>query len=193
MRLLVAITVLFSFSAKAQSYSEQLEKERVSNNSDMRDHVLDSAERVDFKGICYFPIDTNYIVNATLIRKKGKKFVMPMTKARTVYYRQYGVLQFRIHDTLCELIVYENLGLKGKEYENYLFLPFRDGTTALSTYGGGRYVDLEKQQGTDWIIDFNKAYHPYCAYSHRYSCPIPPKENAILPFVTAGECYVAEE
>ncbi len=193
MRFLVVIAVFCSAFAQAQSYSEDLEKERISNNRDMRDHVLDSAERAAFKGICYFSIDTNYVVDATFTRKKGKKFVMPMTKARTVYYRQYGVLQFRIHDTLCELAVYENLGLKGKEYKNYLFLPFRDGTTALSTYGGGRYVDLEKQSGTSWKIDFNKAYHPYCVYSHRYSCPIPPKENTILPFVTAGECYVAEE
>lgn len=193
MRLLLVIVVFCSAYANAQSYTKNLEKERVSNNSEMRDHVLDSAERLTFKGICYFPIDTSYIVDATFTRKKGKKFVMPMTKARTVYYRQYGVLQFKIHDTLCELIVYENLGLKGKEYKNYLFLPFRDGTTALSTYGGGRYVDLEKQPGTDWKIDFNKSYHPYCVYSHRYSCPIPPKENTITPFVTAGECYVAEE
>ncbi|ASS48670.1 MAG: hypothetical protein A3D31_07045 [Candidatus Fluviicola riflensis] len=193
MRLLVIITVFVSGFANAQSYSENLEQERVSNNKQMRYQVLDSTERAGFKGICYFPIDTNYVVDATFIRKKGKKFVMPMTTERTVYYRQYGVLQFRIHDTLCELTVYENLGLKGKEYENYLFLPFRDGTTALSTYGGGRYVDLEKQSGTDWEIDFNRAYHPYCVYSHRYSCPIPPKENTVLPFVTAGECYVTEE
>jgi uncharacterized protein (DUF1684 family) len=193
MRFSVVIAIFVSFIANAQSYTEKLEQDRVFSNLEMLTQVLDSAERVDFKGICYFPIDTNYVVNATFTRKKGKKFVMPMTKARTVYYRQYGILQFQIHDTLCELAVYENLGLKEKEYKNYLFLPFRDGTTALSTYGGGRYVDLEKQPGTNWKIDFNKAYHPYCVYSHRYSCPIPPKENTVLPFVTAGECYVAEE
>ena len=193
MRLLLFIAIFASSFANGQSYSEKLEQERVSNNKEMRYQVLDSNERATFNGICYFPVDTNYVVKAIFIRKKGKKFVMPMTQERTVYYRQYGILQFRIHDTLCELVVYENLGLKGKEYENYLFLPFRDGTTTISTYGGGRYVDLEKQQGTDWVIDFNKAYHPYCAYSHRYSCPIPPKENTVLPFVTAGECYVVEE
>jgi uncharacterized protein (DUF1684 family) len=183
-----------AFSLQAQTYTEKLETERMANNLEMLMEVLDSAERKTFEGICYFPVDTSYIVDATFTRKKGKKFAMPMTKARTVYYRQYGTLTFRIHDTVCQLNVYENLALKGsKAHKNYLFLPFRDGTTAISTYGGGRYLDIEKSKSKTWKIDFNKAYHPYCVYSHRYSCPIPPAENTVAPFINAGECYVSHE
>jgi uncharacterized protein len=181
-------------SLRAQTYTEQLEAERTANNLEMLLDVLDSTERKTFTGICYFPVDTTYIVDATFTRKKGKKFAMPMTKARTVYYRQYGTLTFKIHDTVCQLDVYENLDLKGKKmYKNYLFLPFRDGTTAISTYGGGRYLDVQRSKNKTWKIDFNKAYHPYCVYSHRYSCPIPPDENTVAPCIGAGECYVPHE
>lgn len=187
---LTLIAVAAALSAGAQTYSERLQTERTANNMAMLFEVLDSAERMDFTGICYFDIDTSYIVDATFTKKKGKKFVMPMTKARTVYYRQYGMLRFTIRDTLCELAVYENLSLKGKkEYENYLFLPFRDGSTAITTYGGGRYLDVYKTKGKTWQIDFNKAYHPYCVYSSRYSCPIVPDGNTIKPWISAGECY----
>lgn len=187
--LLIAGIVL-STVVNAQSYSDKILKEREMAQLEMLFEVLDSAERKTFEGICYFPIDTSLIVSARFERKKGKKFVMPMTKARTVWYRQYGLVHFTLRDTTCSLIVYQNLDLiKKKEYKNHLFLPFRDGTTAISTYGAGRYLDLEKKRGKTWTIDFNKAYHPYCAYSPRYSCPIVPTENTIDPHITAGECY----
>jgi uncharacterized protein len=191
---LALLTLLTGFSAAAQSYSQKLAEKRRMNNLEMMFEVLDSAEVKTFEGICYFPIDTSYIVKAEFKRKKGKKFAMPMTKQRLVYYRQYGTLTFTIRDTACELAVYENLELKGrKNYKNYLFLPFRDGTTAISTYGGGRYLDIQKSKATTWTIDFNLAYHPYCVYSYRYSCPIPPAENTIAPHIRAGECYVPHE
>lgn len=189
-QLFLLLAGMLSLTVQAQSYTEKLQQERSANNLEMLFEVLDSTEARAFEGICYFPIDTNYVVTATFKRQKGKQFAMPMTKARLVYYRQYGTLTFRIHDTLCELAVYENMSLKGqKKYKNYLFMPFRDGTTALTTYGGGRYLDIEKAKGSAWELDFNKAYHPYCVYSHRYSCPIPPEENTVAPCISAGECY----
>ena len=177
-----------------EDYRSQLEKEREKAQLEMLFEVLDSTERKTFTGICYFPIDTTLIVQAEFHRKKGRKFLMPMTKARDVWYRQYGTIQFLIRDTLCSLVVYQNLSLKKKkEYRDYLFLPFRDGTTAISTYGAGRYIDLHKGKSNTITIDFNKAYHPYCAYSARYSCPIVPQENTVIPAITAGECYVHHE
>jgi uncharacterized protein (DUF1684 family) len=38
------------------------------------------------------------------------------------------------------------------------------------------------------VIDFNKAYNPYCAYvKNQYNCPIPPKENSLPVAIEAGE------
>lgn len=190
MRILFAF-LLISFASFTQStYHIDLEKARALHQVDFPKEVLDSSELVSFQGICYFPIDTNFKVQAQFKRVRGKAFVMPMSKARTVYYKQYGELTFRINDTLCTLKVYQNLSLKDNpEFKDYLFLPFKDATTAITTYGAGRYLDVYKTKGKIWMIDFNKAYHPYCAYSDRYSCPIVPSENTILPAIKAGECY----
>ena len=76
---------------------------------------------------------------------------------------------------------------KEKEYKDYLFLPFRDGTSRKESYGGGRFLDLKKPKGKTIHIDFNLAYNPYCAYSHRYTCPIPPPENELTIEIKAGE------
>ena len=77
---------------------------------------------------------------------------------------------------------------KRKGFKDYLFLPFLDATNGIETYGGGRYLDVyifENQ--TNIKIDFNLSYNPYCAYSHRYSCPIPPHENTLTVEINAGE------
>jgi uncharacterized protein (DUF1684 family) len=76
------------------------------------------------------------------------------------------------------------------QYKDYLYLPFKDFTNGESTYGGGRYLDFKMsdiQENQTIIIDFNKAYNPYCAYSDGYSCPIPPSENHLQVFIEAGE------
>ena len=74
------------------------------------------------------------------------------------------------------------------EEENFLFLPFKDLSNGKSSYGGGRFIDLEMplSNSKTIIIDFNKAYNPYCAYNHKFSCPIPPKENNLNIDILAG-------
>ena len=59
-------------------------------------------------------------------------------------------------------------------------------TNGEETYGGGRYIDLTIPKGDVLIIDFNKAYSPLCAYSYKYSCPIPPAENDLKLRIEAG-------
>jgi len=71
-------------------------------------------------------------------------------------------------------------------YEDYLFLPFTDATNGNETYGGGRYIDLSIPNGDQIVIDFNKAYNPYCTYNKKYSCPIVPSQNALDIEIFAG-------
>jgi uncharacterized protein (DUF1684 family) len=171
-------------------YVQSIEESRVLAQTEMREVILDSAERKSFEGICYFPVDSNFRVKATFHKEKGTVFYMPMTKARKVRYQAVGYLEFRIKDSLCRLTLYKNLDLSDPAYKHYYFLPFKDGTTAISTYGAGRYLDVYRRKNQRTVLlDFNKAYHPYCAYSDRYSCPIVPSENTITPAISAGECY----
>jgi hypothetical protein len=76
-------------------------------------------------------------------------------------------------------------------YEDILFVPFRDLTSGKETYGAGRYLDLKagKDQTPTgkWLLDFNKAYNPWCAYSEDYACPLTPPENWLNVPIYAGE------
>ncbi len=186
---------LFSFGQN--SYTDSLILEREIHDKQFFENVLNEEERAVVKEICYFSIDTNYIVEAEFTPKKGKRFIMPMSKERIQYYRSVGTLKFTVNGKECSLQLYKNLSSTDKTFKNYYFLPFRDGTSGISTYGGGRYMDLilTKQQlkGGKVEIDFNTCYHPYCAYSDRYSCPIVGKSNTIEPKIEAGECYTLSE
>lgn len=118
-------------------------------------------------------------------------FKMPTSANEYQIHRVYGILHFSIHDTLLSLPVYQSQSLmKSKQYADYLFVPFTDKSSGVETYDNGRYIDLlikDVETGT-CILDFNKAYNPYCAYiTGKYSCPIPPRENDLSVAVHAGE------
>ena len=66
---------------------------------------------------------------------------------------------------------------------------FMDATNGKGSYHGGRYVDASKQADGRWLVDFNNAYNPSCAYSPYYNCPIPPKENRLTVGIPAGESW----
>lgn len=187
------LIIIFTFALGA-CYSQLTEAETSQKRKDHRAEligdqgILNKEEINEFQGLDYFDFDSSYQIEATFVKDKGPKFEMMTSTDRKPIYRKVGVLKFEINGTQNELTVYQNVELsKSKEYKNYLFIPFRDGTSGNESYGGGRYLDLEKQKGKLWKIDFNLAYNPYCAYSYRYSCPIPPKENTLSISIKAGE------
>lgn len=88
------------------------------------------------------------------------------------------------------LYLYQSIDFaKNPAYADYLFLPFNDLTNGIQTYGGGRYLDFKLSDIKDGriLLDFNKAYNPYCAFKDGYSCPIPPVENRLDEAIYAGE------
>lgn len=132
-----------------------------------------------FKGLIFFDIDTSFSVLATFIRTPYETpFIMKTTTNREPLYVKYGEAHFILEEKEWILNIYQNQVLKTQpEYETYLFLPFTDATNGVSSYEGGRYIDLTIPDGKTILIDFNTAYNPYCSYNDRYSCPIPPEEN----------------
>ena len=77
----------------------------------------------------------------------------------------------------------------GRDGTPYYSIWFTDKTTGKETYGVGRYLDFEYEDDPDHIytIDFNRAYNPYCAYSAKFTCPIPREEDYIDFEIKAGE------
>jgi uncharacterized protein (DUF1684 family) len=180
--------VTISFS---QSYTQDIEQAREIKLHELLDsnsHILTAAEKELFNALDYFPIDTNYRLQGTFKKDLGKRFKMATSTDRTPIYRRYGYVEFSINEQQFQLTVFQNIALKKqKEFKDYLFIPFRDATNRLTTYGGGRYLDLKKPKDKLIILDFNTAYNPYCTYSHRYSCPIPPVENKVEIAIPSGE------
>lgn len=150
--------------------------------------ILTPEDFRTFKELDFYPIDEKYIVNARFVRTPDEKpFLMPTTTTRTPEYVKYGEAHFSIDGKDFVLSLFKNTQPYNEPgYEDYLFLPFTDLTSGDGSYGGGRYLDQRIPDGDTFVIDFNKAYNPYCAYNPKYSCPIPPKENDLLIRIEAG-------
>lgn len=139
-----------------------------------------------FKGLEFYPIDLNYRVEAAFVRTPNEKpFKMPTTTARRPEYVKYGEAHFTMKGKDHVLEIYQPLD-RTPEYEDYLFMPFTDGTSSEGSYGGGRYMDVKIPEGNTVVLDFNKTYNPYCAYNENYSCPLTPRQNHLRIPVYAG-------
>lgn len=166
----------------------EFQKELNAEYKDATTSPLKDKDRKHFEGLDFFKLDSTYVVEAILKRTSNSKwFNMKTTTSRVSKERIFGVLTFELKGKSYQLNIYQGKDLMEKEgYEDYLFLPFLDETNGLESYGGGRYIDARIPEGDIMIIDFNKAYNPYCAYNDRYSCPIVPRKNYLKTRVEAG-------
>jgi len=139
----------------------------------------------------FYPVNETYRVNASFEKIWDTVgFVMKTSGTKNKRFYRYGILRFTINGLPLRLTLYQSAQLmQDSTYKNYLFLPFTDKTTGEKTYAGGRYIDLEMDdiKNEQVIVDFNKAYNPYCAYTTGYNCPIPPRETSMPVAIKAGE------
>jgi uncharacterized protein (DUF1684 family) len=63
---------------------------------------------------------------------------------------------------------------------------FTDATSGRESYRM-RYLEVATAVAGRYVLDFNRAYNPACAYSPHYNCPIPPPENNLAVAIRAGE------
>lgn len=149
---------------------------------------LKAKDLKTFKGLDFYPFDSSYVVKANFKLTPEASFETHKTTGdRLTQKRVFGIITFNLKGNTHQLNIYQDKELmQKKEYQNYLFLPFKDDTTGDTSYGGGRYIDLEIPEGNTIEIDFNKAYNPYCAYNDKYSCPLVPDENNLKVRVEAG-------
>ncbi|WP_420460994.1 DUF1684 domain-containing protein [Neolewinella sp.] len=153
--------------------------------------ILDStklAKLQELGGLPFFPLDPAYRVVAAFTPYADPEIVrLPTSSQRMAEFRVYGRASFTLGGQVLALDVLETTNPNvPEEYAGLLFLPFQDATSGSETYGGGRYLDLPKPEGDKLMIDFNKAYQPYCAYSDGFSCPVPPAQNRLPVAVRAG-------
>ncbi|MFQ5863848.1 MAG: DUF1684 domain-containing protein [bacterium] len=169
-----------------QIQKHRIEKDRLFRKSDSS--PLPGKDKKQFQGLKYYPIDLKYRFEVTLHKYEEAKTIKIITSVGTLRDAlKYGYFQFNMEGKECKLQVYKMLDVQGK-FPNYLFVPFMDVTTGKGSYSGGRYIDLVENDSGVYILDFNMAYNPYCAYGKEgYVCPIPPVENRLDVEVRAGE------
>jgi hypothetical protein len=185
-RFLLLLLMLPLFCKSQATYEDSL-------NNFLKLYVQDHevVKGADKKMMQFFSVSKQYRIAAAFERKENSEwFLMNTSGNNKQQYRVYGVITFVLNYTLVHLNVYQSKYLMTtKEYSESLFIPFTDKTSGFETYGGGRYIDLliADIRNNTYVIDFNKAYNPYCAYTAGYNCPVPPKENDLSIAVKAGE------
>jgi uncharacterized protein (DUF1684 family) len=151
--------------------------------------AADSQNRAiqNFTGTTWFPIDSVYRVTATFTAyDHPEQRQIPLTHVDSKeLFTSTGDVTFQLGG--------ETVRLKSFIDDAELFVMFQDQTSGKETYGGGRFLHAPLPKDGKTVLDFNKAFNPYCSVNPYVMCPIPPAENRLNFKLTAGETYVAQE
>ena len=147
-----------------------------------QDSPLPVSLRSGFRGLEYFPVDPKFrLVGDLHIYGRRRRIQVPTNEGSVVAMERFGRFVARLEGKPFRLEIYRS------PEEDELLALFKDTTSGHQTYSGGRYVHLTSVGNGSYLIDFNMAYNPYCAYNPDYVCPIPPPQNNLTLSVRAGE------
>ncbi len=175
---------------QSSGWMAQLEKERREKDESFiinPDSPIPLESRFSFEGLKYYPPNLDYRFELGIHEHQEKKSLeVEDSSGQIRRFTNWGEFRFKIDNRECLLQAYKN----NPEAEN-LFVPFRDATNGDLTYGAGRYLELfsgrDRTAEGKWILDFNRAYNPFCAYNKFYGCPLIPFENCLELSIPAGE------
>jgi len=174
--------ITFYSLSGAESYGDTIKKQRdtfLKNLMSENDSPIASIK--DFSGIKYFEADKHFIVDADFKAESAGQGMILMTDSTQTEIKKAGTATFSLDGKTFTVNVFD-------EGEYFLFT-FKDLTSGKETYGGGRFINISKDnlKGDKLEIDFNNAHNFYCAYNESFICPIPPKENFINTEIRSGE------
>jgi len=171
-------------------YLSQLQQERENKDWEMQydnysPFVVDT--NAAFAPLKYYEPTDEFIFKSKLYRNEKRdtiKILGTRGEERKAVIEGHVLLNYKGKDH--KLNIYNSYSPKGQTYYS---IWFTDQTTGKETYPVGRYLDFKLNQDVEFVyeIDFNRAYNPYCAYSAKFTCPIPTKEDYIDFSIEAGE------
>ncbi len=142
------------------------------------------TQKVNFTYLGYYPATLELKIKADFEKNPNLDTVSLATSTGTIdKFIIIGTANFNFNKSKNSLLVLGSINPNDQS----LFIPYLDKTSGESTYGGGRYLDVDAPNGNSILLDFNKSYNPYCAYTDAYTCPFPPKENRLTIAIEAGE------
>lgn len=144
-----------------------------------------------FEGLTYYPPDPAWRFEALLepCPSGDPAFVLETNTGEERVMARVGTVTVNLPGGSRTLLAFAPLNESSPQR---VFVPFRDATSGTETYPAGRYLDVPLTRDADSSsvtaqVDFNLAYHPYCAYSPAWTCPLPPPENRLEEMIRAGE------
>jgi len=138
----------------------------------------------DVEGLRYFSVSNDFVFTASLnILDLDQRVWLATSTGDSEPYNRYALAVFTYQQKTHSLTLFRP---EGSQDSNRLFIPFNDESNSKESYTAGRYLEVSPD-ATSVTLDFNYAYNPYCAYSERFRCPIPPAENRLEFAVYAGE------
>jgi len=147
---------------------------------------LTREQKRGFTGLQYFPEAPEFRFEVTTDPLENQQEIqIPTSTGGFQSFRCYGRFNFQVDGQLAQLTIYTN--------ENGFFLPFVDSLAGKETYPAARYLEPELLPDGRFLVDFNLAYNPYCAYNEQWSCPLTPAENRLKVPIRAGERIFHEE
>jgi len=160
-----------------------LETFRVEKDAFFANHPqspLTRQQKKAFQGLAYFPEAPGLRFEVEVERFHDQHEIQIQTSTGDVQtYSRYGKIRFQVDGQDAELTIYAD--------HHCFFLPFVDSEAGRETYPAGRYLEPEPLANGRFLIDFNLAYNPYCAYNESWSCPLTPFENRLNVAIRAGE------
>lgn len=193
--ILTTLSIVFMFfSCKKEqaqtNYIETVKAYQYNMNKTFANKATTPFNDEDFKKfrkLDFFPIDSTYRVQADFqLNENPRIFEMGTTTDRKPLYSTYGTATFTLNGKKVKIHIYQCKDKNSPNFYNALFIPFRDETSGVESYGGGRYIEPQEPKDGKIVIDFNLSYNPYCLYNVKRSCPIPPKENDLPVAIKAG-------
>ena len=145
-----------------------------------------SPRFASYKGLEYFPVDLSYrFVLRLAAAAQPDTVIILSTRGNQRRALRVGRFEFVVGNAVCRLEATRLLEPGVGERDLGVF--FRDATSGKQSYGMGRYVDAVPLPDGRYVLDFNYAYNPACAFSDHYNCPIPPRANTLKVPISAGE------
>jgi len=142
---------------------------------------LKAKTLLSFKGIERFPVDAKWRVKAKVIPQDQNPLMIMNVLGQNTAQKHGGQLVFELEGQTYKLDAIDEGGVR-------LFITFADATSGKTTYGSGRFIELDKPDANgDTYIDFNRAYNPPCAFTEFATCPLPPPQNRLSIAIPAGE------
>jgi len=169
------------------SFTKTLAEFRAAKDQAFRqnDSPVPPARRSDLLPLAYFAGSLDYRVPAVLrVEANRVTLEMPTSTGERRLMQRVGTLEFSLKGQSLTLGAFTEASAPNMDQ---LFVPFVDLTSGTETYPAGRYLDLERTRTGIYLVDFNRAYNPYCYYNPTYDCPYPPRENRLKVPVRAGE------